>query len=341
MATIYDIAKAVGVSAATVSNALRGKGRISDAKRAEILRVAQESDYRPNLIARSLSEQRTQTMALVVPHIANPFYAEIAETIEIAAHARDVRMIFVNTNDDDELGKALLEDLIARRVDGILMAPGGISLDVSQIAVLAGVPIVYCLWEEENTINGASVGVDFFRGGQLAAQHLFGLGHRHIGVITHGQSIQKMNHHLRVHGFREALRDAGVDLDPQELRCGDSTAESGKREAIALLRRPYPPTALFATNDLMAIGALAGAWEIGFPVPERLSIIGFDDIDMAAYTYPALTTVRIDKVHLMQQALDVLFDLIAEKEQEVVIPPRLTPILIQRASTGPVNTANS
>jgi DNA-binding LacI/PurR family transcriptional regulator len=333
--TIYDIANAVGTTAATVSNALNGKGKVSASKRARIIETARKMGYRPNLLARSLTQQRSHTIALVVPHIANAFYAEFAESVEITAQSSGIRTVFVNTNEDDQFCKILLDDLIARRVDGILLLPGGISVETVQSAAMTGTPIVCCLWEEEENVVTPSVGIDFIAGGRLVAQHFLELGHRRVGVVLDGKPDEKPHHHLRFQGFLEAISASGICIDPAHVQFGDSSAESGKKAANMLLQGAELPTAIFATNDLMALGALASIWESGRSVPGDISVAGFDDISLTAIAHPSLTTVRIDQAQLVEAALSMLFQLIDGKQVEIAHPPLIVPTFIPRASTGP------
>ncbi|WP_165422764.1 LacI family DNA-binding transcriptional regulator [Ktedonosporobacter rubrisoli] len=333
MATIYDIAKAAGVTAATVSYVLSGKGSISQATREKVMRYASELGYRPNLIARSLIKQETHTIGLVIPHIINPFYAGIAETVERSAYARGFRTMITNTYEDERLGAELLEDLAARRVDGIIALPGGLSFSAIQSMIASGLPVICCLWEEEEGQEvSLAVGLDFKRGGQLVAEHLLGLGHRRISVIVDVKANGRIDHHLRFTGCQEALANAACPLDAALVSNGDSSLESGEAAAHQLLHLPNPPTAIFATNDLMAIGAMVAAWKLGMRVPADLSIIGFDNIALAPFTSPPLTTINVDRDRLVKLALDLLLSIIEGKQLEP--PPLLAPELIARASTA-------
>jgi DNA-binding LacI/PurR family transcriptional regulator len=333
LTTIYDIAKAAGVTATTVSYVLSGKGAISQATRARVLQCAQELGYRPNLVARSLTKQETRTIGLVMPHILNPFYAGIAEVVERRAYVSGFRTMITNTYEDERLGQELLEDLAARRVDGIIAMPGGLSFQAIQSMVASGLPVVCCLWEEETEPVSTSIGLDFALGGRMVAEHLLELGHRRIGVVVDGTPEGRVDHHLRFSGCKEVLAQAGYPLDPAILRWGNSSLESGEAAAYELLKLPVPPTAIFATNDLMAIGVITAAWNLGIHVPHDLSVIGFDDIVMAPFTAPPLTTVAIDREALINNAMDVLLDMIEGKP--AVLPPLLTPRLMKRKSTAP------
>lgn len=335
MTTIYDIAKAAGVTATTVSYVLSGKGSISEATRARVLKYARELGYRPNLIARSLITRQTSTIGFLVPSIINPFYAEMAEAVERRAYAAGFRAFVSSTYEDEKLGQELLEDLASRRVDGIIVLPKGLSLQTIHLMASSGLPIVCCLWEEEDeTIPSSvmSVGIDFAMGGQLVARHLLELGHQRIGAVIDGSPGGRVDNRLRFSGFRETLEQARYPLDPALLAWGNSSFESGKAAAQYLLACPIPPTAIFASNDLMAIGVIAAAWKLGIRVPQDLSVIGFDNIALTAYTTPPLTTVVIDTGTLIERAMSSLLNMIDNKHVES--PPLLTPTLMTRQSTA-------
>ncbi len=334
MATIYDVARAAGVDPSTVSYALSGKGTISKETRAKILRLAEDLGYRPNLVARSLIMQHTHTIGLVLPTISNPFYGEVAQAVERRAQRAGYRVFVANTDGDERLGDELLEDLAARQVDGVIAMSGGLSLSCIVACSNAGLPVVSCMWNEQDLSAPAPVDIDFVAGGRIAAHHLLDLGHRRIGLIAEGTAGATPRHHLRMRGFHDALVDAGVTPEDTLTRLGDSSVESGKVAALDLLSLPDPPTAIFATNDLMALGILAAAWKLNLRVPQDLSIVGFDDIVPAAYVTPPLTTIRIDRTAFMDAATDYLLDMIAGRP--VAPPPIHVPTLAVRASTGGV-----
>jgi DNA-binding LacI/PurR family transcriptional regulator len=333
MATIYDVAEAAGVTAATVSLALSGKGVVNRETRARILQCAKDLRYRPNLVARSLTMRQTHTIGLVVLNIGNPFYAEVALAVEREARRAGYRVLFANTDGDDELGRELLEDLAARQVDGVIAMPGGLPPEAVRAIAATGLPIVACMWEEQDPTLSPAAEVDFLAGGRLVAEHLLALGHTRIAVVADGRPDGTLQHHLRVTGLREVLAGAGTPLDTALLCHGDSSLESGAGAGATLLARPTPPTAIFATNDLMATGVLAAARDAGIRVPDELSVVGFDDIFLAAHTAPPLTTVHIDKAVLMATATDLL--LRALSGEAVSSPPPLLPSLVRRASTAP------
>lgn len=335
MVTLHDIAKATGTTVSTVSYALRGKGSISEGTRAKIIQCARDLGYRPNLVARGLVTQRTCTIGLIVTDIANPFYGAVAQAVERVAYRAGYRVFFVSSERDEQLGRELLEDLTARRVDGIIAMPGGLSAATIRSATATGQPIVWCMWEEEEKDLAPTVGVDLAAGGRQVAEHLLALGHRRVAIVMHGiePSGLSMGHRLRLHGYKSGLADGGYPLDESLIRCGNSTIESGRIAALDLLALPDAPTAIFATNDLMAIGVLMAVKERGMQVPRDVSVVGFDDIVTAAHLGPPLTTIRIDTATLMTAATALL--LRAIEGDTATSLPLLAPTLVARESTGP------
>ena len=333
MATIYDVARASGVTAATVSVALSGRGVVNRITRERIVRCAQELGYRPNLVARSLTMRRTCTIGLVIYDITNPFYAEAALAVEQTAQRAGYRVIFANTTGDTLFGTELIEELAARQVDGIIAMPGGLRADAVRAIAATGLPIVPCLWDEEPDLGlTPSVGIDFAAGGRLVANHLLDLGHQRIGIVAIG-TPDEPTVRAREAAFRDRLAERGCLLDMTLWHWADASLESGYGAAHHLLGSEHPPTAIYATNDVTALGVLAAARERGLRVPENLSVVGFDDIGMSRFLTPPLTTIRIEKTVLMAAATDLLIRLIAG--EEVKTPPRLLPSLVMRGSTAP------
>lgn len=329
MTTIYDIAKAVGVTQTTVANALSGKGNVSEATRQRILKCAEEMDYRPNEIARSLAQGKTYTLALILPRISTPFYPEIAEAIESTAMEHDYQLLLCNTHDDPVLGQRYLERLISRLVDGLIVMGASVPLDDIVAQVARGLPIVLCDWQENEAPDGIpNVSVDFHRAGALAARHLIELGHRRLAVI-----VDEPMQILRLEGFRAFAAQAGISVDPPYVQQGYSTIESGYTATKTLLDLTPRPTAIFATTDWMALGAMRAVVEAGLRVPHDISIIGLDDIVMSAHVSPALTTVAIPKQQLATEAMAILLGHIAGQNNElssVIVPP----YLVVRQSTA-------
>ena len=336
MATIYDIARAAGVHPSTVSYALSGKGTLSHQTRERVIECAQQLGYRPNYVARSLIKRETKTLGLIVPDISHPFYAEVAQAAERVAHDKGYRVFVASTLHDEQLGRELLDDLSARWVDGVIATPGGLSVGAIREARGAGLPLLCCFWEEAKVCMPMAVELDFEAGGRMAAEHLWSLGHRRLGLVTDLRDGSPPDHHLRVTGFKNAIEVKGQVLEQSLVRVGKSSVEMGRALALELLELAEPPTAIFATNDLLAMGVLTAAWARGVHVPTELSVVGFDDLVTAAYSVPPLTTVRVDKAEVVAMTLDsLLMPLAGEVRSRPIL---LAPTLVVRHSTTGVST---
>lgn len=332
MATIYDVAKAAGVTATTVSNVLSGKGSVSQATKVRVMKLVQELGYQPNLVARSLIKGRTGIIGLVVSGMDNPFYAEITATVERLAYDANLRVLVTSLSGNESISKQLLTDMVMRRVDGIIVMCS--SLTVSELAMIDNpISVVYCLWEGELNAVPHCISFNFFQGGQLVAEHLLALGHRRFGIVTHVGSREDYAYSRRIAGFVNTLHLAGYEVAPSMVVHGQSSIELSKAASHQLLSSAERPTAIFATNDLMAMGVLSAAWDLGLKVPEDVSLVGFDDIKLAGYTTPPLTTISIDKVSLIVQALEMLLKLL--DGETVNSPPPMAATLKVRGSTGP------
>ena len=329
MATISDVARLAGVTAATVSYVLSEKQHISPATRERVLSAIEALGYRPNALARGLKQRKTFTIALVLPTIANPYYPEMAEEIERIARQNSYQLILCNTHYDATIGRQYLDSLARRWVDGALIMNS--SMDSAPVAAqnTANLPIVLCDWSIEDDALQAfhHVNVDFAQGGVLAAQHLLALGHRRMAVIAEepGQTV-------RVNGFRQTLSAAGITLPQEYVVQGHSTLESGYSAAHQLLTFPAPPTAIFATTDWMALGAMEAVNDAGLRVPEDVSIIGLDNILISQHVRPPLTTIAIPKYEFAQTATQYLLQLIDGKK-DLPLVAMVNPSLIERHST--------
>ncbi len=329
--TIYDVARLAGVSTATVSRALNGTGQIAPATRKAIAAAVDQLGYSPNPIARSLVTNTTQTIALLLPDITNPFYAELVRGIQESALSRGHMMLLCTTEGDPQREEEYLTLLRAKRVDGALV--DGLVLPPDRIArfVRDGFPIV-CLDRDIDSSSIPLVQVDNRLGGRLATEHLLELGHTRIAHVTGAQALGISEE--RIAGYRDALAAAGVDADPRLLADGEFTEEGGYEATRGLLDSGVPFTAVFAGNDLSAIGAVNAIAGNGLRVPGDVSVVGFDDLHLAAFTSPPLTTIRQPAAEIARRATEILMDLTHG------MPVRrmrhlLKPELVIRASTAP------
>jgi DNA-binding LacI/PurR family transcriptional regulator len=334
VATLQDIAIAVGVTPTTVANALKGRGNVSEATRKRILNCAEELKYRPNMLARSLAQRKTCTLGFLLPTIANPFYPEIAEAVERTANQHGYQMLLCNTLYDSALGQQHLDRLVSRWVDGVIIMGSSMDIGAASAQFQRGLPTVLCDWQENEAVGDIpQVSVDFRTAGKLAAQHLLDLGHRQLAII-----VDEPQQTLRLEGFRAVLQSASIPLDEEMIQQGHSTLESGYAATQWLLALPTRPTAIFATTDWMALGAIEAALDAGLRVPQDLSVIGLDDIVVSAHIRPPLTTVAVPKFQLAKEATELLFGLIDETPN-LTLSRLIEPTLVVRRSTTSLDTA--
>jgi LacI family transcriptional regulator len=337
MTTISDVARRARVTTATVSNVITQRVPVSDKTRARVLQAIEELGYRPNLVARSLAQGKTMTFALVVPTISNPFFAEVVEEIERVADQHDYQLLLSMTHNSLEEGKRHLERMASRWVDGFIVM--GMAADISDVLALkkGGKEVVLSVWNQDPLTSSLPiVDIDFRLAGELATQHLLECGHRRIAAIVE-EPVQL----TRRKGFEFALAEVGLTAPPEYIRQGDSSFESGYRCTLELLDLPEPPTAIFAGNDWMALGAIEAIVSRGLSVPHDLAVVGVDDISQAAHTHPPLTTIRIPKREMARVATELLLRHI----QGIDIPEEplkilICPHLMIRQSTARINDAS-
>ncbi|MFL5807291.1 MAG: LacI family DNA-binding transcriptional regulator [Roseiflexaceae bacterium] len=333
--SIEDIARSAGVSHSTVSRALRDNPLISADVREHIQQLAREMGYTPNAIAQSLQMQRTNTIGLVVTSIADPFYADVVKGIEEEARKAH-RSVFLSASYNDlDQETQVIETFHRRRVDGILIASSRYSKQQAAWLARIQVPIVLISSQAEAyTDELHSVAVDDYGGARLAVEHLLELGHRAIGYI--GAGNRPKSNRLRLEGYHDALATAGVPghaawvaIAPFEDRLHEDDVAAGQALVTPLLQAGA--TAVFCYNDMIALGVLLVCREQGIAVPRALSVIGFDDVEMAQYMAPPLTTIHQPKASLGRTAMQVLLDLLDERPAQNHV---LSPTLVTRASTA-------
>jgi LacI family transcriptional regulator len=327
-----DVAERTGVSVTTVSHVINRTRHVSDDVRDRVLAAMEELGYQPNALARSLRRKETQTVGVIIPNSADPFFSEVTRGVEDTCFERGYSTILCNSDSDPAKELHYTSVLMEKRVDGILfLAAGGKSTEHIHTLQGRGMPLVVVdRHVPELALDAVLINNDW--GGWLATQHLIDLGHRRIGCIT-GPSDLTLSAE-RVTGYRRALREAGLPLDETLVVKGDFQYESGHRAALRFLALPQPPTAVFACNDLMAVGALTAALRQGCRVPADLSVVGFDDVALASFVYPLLTTVAQPKYEMGVIATTMLL----ERIKHPAMPPRrqlLETRLVVRESTAP------
>jgi LacI family transcriptional regulator, galactose operon repressor len=287
-ATIADVAARAGVSTATVSRVLAGLGGARPETMARVLEAARALDYRPSEVARSLKRRSTQTLGLIITDIENPYFPQLVRSVEDAARALGYTVLLCNAADDPEREAAYLELLADRRVDGLIIAAS--SLGVRHGEWLAAPPIPVVLVNTAAPDVGLpAITSDNEGGGRLAAEHLIDLGHRRFGYLM--PPPRNVDAPARLTGVRAALSAAGLGDEALTVARGEPLVPGGERATSEILDRAPETTAFLAYNDLMAIGALRALRQWGRPVPAAASVVGFDDVALASYVDPPLTTI--------------------------------------------------
>lgn len=332
--TIADVARRARVSTATVSRVLSGVGRARPETRDRVFRAARELDYRPSGIARSLKLRATRTLGLIVTDIENPFFPELVRGVEDAARAAGYAVLLCNAADDPDREAAYLNLLVERRVDGVVIAAS--SLGSRHRDWLARPPLPVVLVNSVPPgVELPSIASDSRLGGRLAIEHLLGLGHRRIGHLM--ASERNSDAPDRLIGARDAIAAAGLPGDSLVVAVADARVAGGEQAMREVLRRAPEVTAAFAYNDLMAIGAMRAVRALGRRVPADVSVVGFDDIDLAAYVDPPLTTLSQATAEMGRWAFEQLARRLATADEPWTGSPVQLPVFLRvRESTGPV-----
>lgn len=305
IATMRDVASRAGLSVSTVSHVVNDSRAVSEESRRRVLQAMEELGYKPNVLARSLRRQKSHTIGMIVPDSANPFFAEVARGIEDASFTQNYSVILCNSEGDLEKQLDYTNILIGNQVAGILFVAAGVSTELVKDLRRRLVPIVVV----DREVPGVAVDTvltNHAQGGRLATQHLVDLGHRRIACISGSSELTPSADRLT--GYREVLERNDLPYDDRLVVRGDFQYESGYEATHRLMKLDSPPTAVFSCNDLMAVGCMSAATELGLPVPEALSVVGFDDVRLASFTNPPLTTISQPKNEIAVAAVEMLLD---------------------------------
>lgn len=328
MVSLKDIASAAAVSHSTVSRALRDRPQVNEATRERIKLLAAEMGYTPDSHARGLVTGRSQTVGIVVTTIADPFVAEVVQGVETTAHDHGYTIVLSGSGSEPVREIAAVQMLRSKRVDGVIVTASRIGALYLDHVERLGVPVV--LINNHNEQSGHythTVTVDNRHGALLAMERLLERGHRQVAYITgpadHSSDMQRMG------AYRQALEDRGIPWQPDLVVPGDGWPLGGERALGRLMALNEPPSAVFCYNDMTAIGLLRAARQMGVRVPADLAVVGFDDIPVAAYVDPPLTTIAQPKVEMGQLAMGMLLTLMqtglpaSERLSDIVVQGRL------------------
>lgn len=336
MVSITQVAEAAGVSPATASRVLSNSSYpVRDETREKVLEAARALDFRPNLLARALATSRTGIVAVIVHDISDPYFAEIVRGVEDAAHAEDFQILVSSSDRNPDRELEVLELMLAYNVDGVMMAGGSLSDERYEHECGR----LFATFTEEgrgvvllgpHQVDAPRVSIDNEEASARMTRHLADLGHRRIGYIDGPRLLSTT--HVRANGYRRGLEEAGLDHDPGLVVSGGFTSDGGSAATAALLDRYPDLTAVFASSDLMALGALSQLRHRGLDVPGDVSVAGFDDITAARYTAPPLTTVAVPMRQLGEDGFHILTRILKGDDVEpVTLPTRL----MLRDSTAP------
>jgi LacI family transcriptional regulator len=335
--TIKDIAKKAGVSIATVSYVINKSRTVSPELTKRVLAAIEEIGYYPDINARSLKSKRTSTIGLIVPDNSNPFFAEIAKGVEDAGFDAGFSVLLCNSNAMLEREQAYIDLLLSKRVDGVIFAPTSLSINPIQRLVDLGIPVAV-FYREAGELDVDSIRIDNLEGGYRATRHLIELGHKQVACIrplsTETPSGQ------RVEGFKRAMDEAGLSYSSILMPQGNNRIKGGEAAARELLNSGKKFSAIFSTNDAMAIGAMRALRDAGLRIPEDVSVIGFDDIILARYSEPPLTTISQPKQEAGALAVQRIVERIELKHTDGAREFILETELIERCSTTPCRSGD-
>jgi LacI family transcriptional regulator len=330
LATIRDVAREAGVSIATVSRVFNNSSLVSEDTAKRVRQAAAQFDYWPNSAAQSLTTNRSNTLGVLLPDLFGEFYSEVIRGIDSLARRESYQIMLSSSHADNE------EILMAARsmlghIDGLLMmAPDDASADTVN-RIRRRIPLVL-LNPATDSAQNCSISIDNFSGAREAVNHLLNLGHRRIAMVAGPPGNGDANERLR--GFTQALSDAGQDPEEAIVVQGDFREPSGFSAGIELMKCVPRPSAVFVANDSMAVGLLAALEGLGVDVPGDLAVVGFDDVDIAGYLRPPLTTVHIDAFALGQRAAQMMVNEIQSPEKGTNHHIKLPAVLKIRRSCG-------
>ncbi|MDI6441985.1 ribose operon transcriptional repressor RbsR [Cronobacter dublinensis] len=329
MATMKDVARLAGVSTSTVSHVINKDRFVSDAIRVRVEDAVRTLNYAPSALARSLKLNQTRTIGMLITASSNPFYSELVRGVERSCFERGYSLVLCNTEGDEQRMNRNLETLLQKRVDGLLL----LCTETHQPspAIMTRYPAIPTVMMDWSPFDGDSdvIQDNSLLGGDIATRHLIEKGFTRIACVT--GPLDKTPARLRLEGYRAAMQRAGLAVPEGYEVIGDFEFGGGQRAMQSLLALPEPPQAVFMGNDAMAVGAYQALYQAGLRIPQDIALVGYDDIELARYMTPPLTTIHQPKDELGELAIDVLIHRMAQPElQQQRL--QLTPVLMERGS---------
>ena len=328
MPTIYQVAERAGVSLSTVSRVLNGKASVNKVLKERVEKAVRELNYRPNSVARSLANNRTDSVGVLVPELNAPFFGDLMQAVESTLRAADKHVIISVGRNCLETEKDAVEFLISRNCDALIMHAEALSDEYLLELNQSKLPVALVNRQVEG-LPEACTSLDNEKGGYLATRHLLELGHKDIAYIS--GPTDKCDASLRLEGHKRALSEAGLPINPQLIFNGDYSEEDGKIGLLELMARDVPFTALVCANDWMASGAISCARDLGMSLPHDLSVVGFDDVVFAHHVFPRLTTVSNPIAEMAEMSAKYILNKVYGQANNVQL--YFEPSLVVREST--------
>jgi DNA-binding LacI/PurR family transcriptional regulator len=334
---IKEVARLAKVSTATVSRTINGSDKVTTETAERVRRAIETLRYYPNTNARALGSGRSSLYGLIISDITNPFFPELVKSFEDVAVQFGQEVLVANTNYDPHRMEVCVSRMLQRKADGVAIMTSEMEEHLIDELSSRRIPLVFL--DTGTPQDGISnIAIDYASGIDSAVGHLTALGHTSIGFIRGPMALTSAR--VRYSAFIDSMKRKGLNIDERLIEEGNHRMDGGHEAMIRLLDRPVRPTAVLTSNDMTAIGAMGAMGERGLKVPQDISIIGFDDIELSAFTQPALTTVRLSRPEIAKIAFRALYgakDNASGKGAEFTIQPTL----VERKTTGPATTKHA
>ena len=314
LATIEDVAAIAGVSIATVSRAINEPAKVAEATRRRVNDAIARTGYTTNAMARSLRMRRANMILILAPDVGDPNFSNILVGLETEASKRGYGVLIGNTQHDPTRETDYLRFISSNQADGLILLTGHLPVGIGHEGPEARLPPMVAVNEPVPGDRVPFVGVDNFEGARIAAEHLISQGHRRIAFI--GRSTSREVNGLRERGYRAALDNAGIGIDPGLILDGDGTTESGRQAAEHMFVRDVLPSAFLCVNDATALGVIIALNARGYDLPRQFSVMGFDDISFASFVTPSLTTMKQPRSKIGEAAMDLLLAVVEGRALE-------------------------
>jgi DNA-binding LacI/PurR family transcriptional regulator len=334
---IKEVAARAHLSTATVSRTINNSGLVRPGTAEKVQRAIRELGYYPNTQARALVSGRSRMFGLIISDIVNPFFPELVKSFEFAAIHHGYEVIVANTDYDSERMSGCVRRMIERKVDGVAVMTSELDRHLLDELSHRRLPIVFLDVGKLKPLI-SNINVDYSRGIGEAVQHIVSLGHQRVGFISGPLTLKSAR--TRRSAFLKCIAACGIGERQRSVVEGNHKIDGGESAMMRLLSLPNPPTAVLTSNDLTAIGALRAVARAGLHVPNDISVVGFDDIELSRFTQPPLTTIRLSRDELGRKAFDALYETVAGQQrpgQEIKVSTRL----VVRESTAPVKIQTS